>query len=497
MNYHQIKGLLIFFAAMGFAIWMGYAVAMEDYFLMAVVACTAIAVILLLMPGYIPLLAFGLLDPLAVPIPFIIGFPPLIPVLGICLLKYVLRRGLIKKSGTREISAMVLPFGIFFAWVFFRYCLNPVLPNVAGFGENVTGFRPYMNYAICFVLVFTVGRFIQSRADLVKLIRWLAGVSAFFLLLFVGLMFTRNFAVASVLNYLGVFVSVYDNGVFRFVVLPSFGLILISLALLPDLLVLRKSLRICLLLLGGAAVLLGGNRSGLAMAGAIIMVTPLLKKDFRRFSIIAIGTVLFFVGAYFLGETLGRSQQTGILRALALVSPQMAASTQASDTWEFREIRWRRALEEIRNHPWVGRGYGGVENAFIWNDWNSFEQARVEIDLASGGVHNGYIACALALGIPAALMFIGIFGWSIWHNAKLAMRIKAEDRQASSIHIFVCASLVGYMLSIYIGTDLNNPMIWFFLGLGVLMKRIRLAERVRSKVKASPPAAAVNAVGVV
>jgi hypothetical protein len=487
MNYNQVKALVIFAASIVFAIWMGYAIAEENYGLLMLGACATIATILLLMPGYAPLLAFGLLDPFNVPLPMIWGFPPLALVLGFCLLKYALRRGLAKNAKELRLSAFSPLFLVFFGWVVFRFCLNPTLPNLAGFGENTTGFRAYLNYGICFGLLFLLGRFVQTREEILRLTRWLVRISVFFIFLFTALMFTQSFTVASILTYLGLFVSNYENGIFRFVVLPGFGITLISLALVPQLFQVTRRLRISLLLLGVAAVVLGGSRNGLGMATAIMIVMPLLNRNYRRLGIILLATALFYVGAYFVGENLGSRSQTGVLRMLALVSPKMAESTQAMGTVEWREIRWRRAWEEIQNRPWVGRSYGGVQNAFVWANRADFEEASVEIDLAAGGVHNGYIACALAFGIPAALLFIYVLASAIWRNGRLAMTHSGKDPLSSGLHAFVCASLVAYALTIFVGTDLNNSMLWFFMGLGVLMERIRKIEQMSFSTSAVAP----------
>ncbi|MBA4147333.1 MAG: O-antigen ligase family protein [Verrucomicrobia bacterium] len=476
MNHNQIRALSLLIGAAFFAVCIGYSVAVEQYFLLALATCGVIGTILFLMPGYIPLLAFGLLTPFAIPLPFIWGFPPVLFVLLFCFLKKSFREGLARHTNQR-INVMIVPFWIFFGWIFIRYCMNPVLPNAAGFGENVTGFRPYLNYGICFALVATLGFFIRVRADISKMIRWMAWVSLFLVLLLVPLMFVRSMGVAAVLQYLGLYVDMYDNGVFRFVVLPFFGIILVSLSLLPELLQIRTTFRWFLLSIGGLAVVLGGSRSGLLMASAVVLVIPLLQRNFRKFTVILVAIGAFFTAAYFVGEKVGRGD-AAVLRVLALVSPKVAESTQAAGTWEFREIRWRRAWMEIQNRPLVGRGYGGVENAFIWSNWSNFEDARVEIDIASGGVHNGYIACALIFGIPAALLFIGILAWTIWRNAKMAMR-ETSDSFSKNIHAFVCVNLIAYALTIYIGTDLNNPMLWFLMALGVLMERVKRAKSSR------------------
>jgi O-antigen ligase len=396
-------------------------------------------------------------------------------VLGLCLLKRALRRGLAKSDGSRPIIPMTFGFWVFFGWVIFRYCLNPVMPNAGGFGENVTGFRPYMSYAICFGLVITLGYFIQSRSDLSKMIRWLAWISVLFILLLVPLMFTRSPAVANVLQYLGLYVIAYDNGIFRFVVLPGFGIIIATLALLPALFPLGRKYRIAAFATGVAAVILGGNRGSLLMLFAILCVIPLLKMHFARFAAILTATGMCLVTFHYVGES-GLVHNSGVLRILAVASPRVAQETGADYNVEWRKIRWSRAIEEIRNDPWLGRGYGGVQNAFLWSNWADFEEASMEIDLATGGVHNGYLACALAFGIPAALLFVLILAWAIWRNAKLAMRAGGRDPSLKELHAFVCANLIAYALAIYIGTDLNNPILWFFLALGILSERLRHAE---------------------
>ncbi|MFN7138627.1 MAG: O-antigen ligase family protein [Limisphaerales bacterium] len=471
MNYNQIRSLAFLAGAAAVAVCIGYAVAMEQYYFLALAAVGVVGTVLVLMPGYIPLLAFGLLTPFTVPLPFIWGFPPVLLVLLFCFFKKLFREGLIgTKERGKRLNVLILPFWLFFGWIFVRYCMNPVMPNASGFGENVTGFRPYLNYAICFGLVASIGYFIRSKSDMNKMIRWMTWVSLALVLLLVPLMFVRSFGVATVLQYLGLYVDMFENGIFRFVVLPFFGIILLSVSLLPELLNLRKSFRFLLMLIGIGAILLGGSRSGLIMATAVVLAIPLLRRNVRRFATILVAVIGFYCVGYFAGEAMSR-RDAGIFRVLALVSPKMAESTRAAGTWEFREIRWKRAWMEIQNRPFVGRGYGGVQNAFIWSDWTNFEEARIEIDIASGGVHNGYIACALIFGIPAALLFIGILGWAIWRNAKIAMR-RTNDRFTANVHAFVCVNLVAYALTIYIGTDLNNPMIWFFIAFGLLMEAI-------------------------
>jgi O-antigen ligase len=474
MNVFVLRSMAIMAIAAVLAIVTGYYITQTEYTaVLSLVGC-ALILFFAFRTSYIALLGFGLLDPFSVPLPFIWGFPPVLLILGICLFRQVLRGSIAQKKEVHPTNAVIPAFCIFFGWIFIRFCMNPTLPHLSGFGEDISGFRPFLNYGICFMVVFTLGRFIHSRSDVLKFARALTWTAGCLSILFIGLMFTRNVTIAGILQWLGLFISVYDNGLFRFIVLPGFGIVLITLAFLPRMFPAKRFTRVLILCLGLAAVVLGGSRSGLGMTIAILVATPLLKKNIPVFAATLGSIIILTITGYFVGATVSKQDQSGIFRVLALVSPDIAESTQATGTWEYRQLRWQRALEEIRNHPLTGRGYGGVENAYLFRDGYSWEEARIEIDLASGGIHNGYLACALALGIPAALLFIGLFSWGIWRNARLAWTSK--DPTIAQIHTFICVSLIAYALSIYIGTDLNNPMIWTLLGLGILTERITRRE---------------------
>src|SRR5207245_1264306 len=89
-----------------------------------------------------------------------------------------------------------LGFLVFFGWVALRYCMNPVMPNVSGFGQGVTGFRSYLNYGICFALVMFLPVFFTTREDVVRLFRWMGGISLFFILFLIPFVFSKSFVAA-------------------------------------------------------------------------------------------------------------------------------------------------------------------------------------------------------------------------------------------------------------------------------------------------------------
>jgi O-antigen ligase len=481
MSHRQATALLIFGSAIVLAICAGISIAEEDYMLLTLAVCAVGLALLIVTPGYVPLLAFGLLSPVALPLPFIVNFPFLLFALGILILKYWLERGLTIHRKFTPISTLNWACALFFVWVFLRYCINPSIPNLMGIGTNVTGFRAWLSYGLCFGLMFFLGRFVNNREGLLKLIVWMAFVSAFFAIAFLAATFSNNIRVASLLAYFGVYITQSEVGSIRFVVLPGFGLILLSLALLPNLLKLKWSMRICFVVLGVAAVFIGGNRSSFGGALISLITIPLLRRKFL-WATATVGFVLVVaVGGYFAGPTLSRLPHIGFLRPLALVSPDLAQATDAANTLEWREERWQRAIEEIQDHPLIGRGYGGVEDALAVGDAQETEELSKETSLATGGVHNGYLACSLALGIPAAVFFVFLLISQIITNAICAYGLEKEDPIVSEAHCWVCTFLLINAADVFIAADLNDPMIWFFMALGLFLIQLRMRERSERK----------------
>jgi len=491
MNPRQITALVTFGIAIFLSICAGISISLEDYGLLALAAGFTLWIVLVVMPGYIPLLVVGLLLPFSLPLPIVWNCPFLLIALGTCILKYWLERGLTHHKNLTSISSINWSCGIFFAWVFLRYCMNPSIPNMMGFGRSVTGFRSWLNYSLCFGVLFFLGRFVANRQGLFKLARWLAVVSIFFSVVLLVAAFSKSFSAALVLTYLGMYVTTFDNGFLRFVVLPGFGLSLLSFAMLPDLLKLKPLARSALVIIGICAIIVGGNRSSLGGAAIISLVILLLRRKFLLATAVTGVILAVSAGGYFGGAILSRLPQTGLLRAFALVSPALAESTGGDANMEWREVRWQRALEEIKKHPFVGEGYGGLENAFEFTDSAQMEETSQEMSLATGGVHNGYLASALALGIPASLFFIFILFGNIYFNANRALTLQKKDPVLGEAHCFVCANLVANSAGIFVASDLNDPMIWFYLAMGIFL--IRLQRRERKQAMAGQPAKAAPA----
>jgi O-antigen ligase len=459
---------------------------MQEYWLLWLAAGTIIFFGLVITPGYVPLLVIGLLMPFSIPLPIIWNLPFLFLALGTCIIKYWLERGLTIHKPFSPISTVNWSCGLFFTWVFLRYCMKPSIPNVMGFGRNVTGFRAWLSYALCFGVLFFLGRFVGNRQGLVKLIRWLVFASVFFTILLLAATFSKSMFVAEVFTYLGMYVTAFDNGFLRFVALPEYGLILFCLALLPNLLPVKRLVRLGTFAVSILAIILGGNRSSLGTALIIAIAVPFVRRRFLH-AAATIGAVLAIaIGGFLAGPILSQLPETGFTRALALVSPDLAKTTGGDNNMEWRELRWQRALEGIRQHPFVGEGYGGLENVSDSITAAQVEETSEEMSLATGGVHNGYLACALALGTPAALLFICILIHQIILNTCRAFSLCNQDLFLAEAHCFVCVYLLVDAAAMFIGSDINEPTMWFFIALGIFVGRLRRRESKKAIVSPAP-----------
>jgi O-antigen ligase len=255
----------------------------------------------------------------------------------------------------------------------------------------------------------------------------------------------------------------------------------LSLLFLPHLLKVSRLGWWCVFILAMTAIVLGGSRSGLASALITVTVILLLRRKFLQFSIIAGLAILVLGTAYFEGSALSQLSHGGLLRVFGLVSPDLAESTGGNDTLQWREDQWQRAWEAIKQQPLIGQGYGGVEDAFEFGAFGYNEETNTEVDLAIGGIHDGYLACALALGVPAALLFIFILGRQTFLNARRAYSLQKEDPVIAEAHCFICANIIATACGMLIGTDANAPTTWFYIAWGLFLFQLRSREQHRPK----------------
>jgi O-antigen ligase len=467
-----LKGVVILVLGGLVAILLGKMIGEGDYESLLLLCYLSLGIFVLTAPGYLPLLALGLLNPFVFPIPFVYSFPFLAVMFGVCVVKLIFRDALTHTEFRNYQPSLTFWITIFFGWVAMRYLMKPVMPNLSGFGASITGFRSYLSYGICFALLVGLPLFIKTREDVLRLFKWMAGLSVFFILIFVPLTFSKSLTVAMWLRWLGVFVTSFDNGWLRFVVLPGFGLTLITLTLLPTLLPLSKLWRRVLFCVGMAAVIMGGNRSSAIMAVVSVLVITLMRFQFRRFLAISAGLALFVGIGTFLGENIRVKSGFGFWRIMALTSKRVARQTEADGTWEWRKNLWNLAIREIEKNPLFGKGYGGLENAWVFSTVDEYQRAESDLGLASGGLHNGFLATTYALGIPSLIFFVIAYGQVLYRSGRQVVVLRNKDPVLADMQLFIFTNLSVILLHVYIGIDLNSPFIWFYVTLAILLTRM-------------------------
>jgi len=469
----QLKALISGAIALGLALFLGYAVAKENYFLLVAGVMGAVTLYAVVMPGYSLLLALAMLSPLNLPLPFVWNFPFVLLMLILCLVKYALQRALAPHTVPRIRPAMTWLVGIFFAWVVIRYLMDPVLPGVAvGRGNDVTGFRAYLNFFTCLFLLMTVSLYLGSEAQAVALVRAMVGVSAVFAILFVPLTLTKSMMVLDVLTAFGMFVTMYDNGWLRFVVLGVFGQLLVAGSMLPALVPIeRKWVRLGMFGFGMVAVILSGNRTSVVMVAMLVVTLAYLRRQRKLLGACVTGVLVFLAGSWYLGEHHRFSGGVGLYRFVTLVSGRAAEMTDAAQNVQWRRARWERAWYDIQREPWVGLGYGGLQRAFVYSNRMEYEAAAIEIDVAAGSIHNGYLASARALGIPAAVLFVVIVVVQGLREFREIRVWRDQHSVRAQLHMFTLANLMTMLLESYVGHGLNNHMVWLLVGMGISIRR--------------------------
>lgn len=492
-----IKKLIVAVTVGFLAIFLGITIADADYIYLAGLIYVAIGVAAVITPGTSALLALGLLAPFSLPLPVVQGFPFALLITLLCYLKLFLTRLLTQRGERLPTPRVHWLIGVFFAWVALRYAMNPALPNIAGIGSDVTGFRSYLHYGTSFILMLGMPWFLSDRSAIERFLRWCGILSLVFSILFILLSFTRSMGVVLLLNQLGMFVSTFDNGMLRFVTLPAFGLMLISLSLIPGIIDLSATQRKLYLAVGLLAVIWGGSRSGFLMLYVLMLAIAIGRRKLVQLAYwTAVFVACFFAFRYVGENLLPRQQNVGVLRILSIASDKVAARTDAAANTLWRQIRWERAVQEIRSRPLVGIGYGGLDRAFIFASREEYEQSRLEVDVASGNIHNGYLSAAMALGIPAGLVFLAILSRQLLIAAMRALRPRSEeDGFLSAYHTFCLAQIAVIAVAILIGMDINRAVVWWWIQFAALPNYLQVLKQ--KPVETPAPAKPLKAISPV
>ncbi len=423
-------------------------------------------------------LAFGALAPFAISLGPIHHIPPLALALAICTCAIGIKAAA-KNFPTRTTGRFAPLIAIFYLLLAVRYCMDPVLPGYAiGIGDDVTGFRSWLDHLIGFGCVLLLGFFITSLVMVKQLFRSLLAFSILFAVVALIIMLIPGMALTRTLASAGIAMGEFSNGWRRFLFLPSMGQFMIVGCLLPNLFATTRLQRSVLLILGIVSVVAGGNRgSALALLVIIGAIWVLKRKPAAVIALMACSIGLILLANVIVEQGWGKTL-TPWTRVMSAFSPSLSTEIGATSTVEWRIARWQRALEDIRTHPWLGMGYGGVRGYFrMMSDIaDSDPDLELERDVATGLTHNGYISSARALGIPITVLFILIMAARIRTHIKQARRYRADDKVFFEGHVFMCAYLVMMLFALMFGAETRYPTLWMFIALSLILERLKPDE---------------------
>ncbi len=430
------------------------------------------------------LLALGFSLPHNMPLPLIWAMPTYFIILSLCIAHKIVclstQRDKSFKFG-KNISIWIF---LFFGWVFFRYLQDPALPRLfASSDVGVTGFKSFFGYFACLVYILFLPILIDTKERFIKFLRWMAIFALFFIsVLSIGSL-TSSYELANIYQSIGFTPNYIPGSTLRFVALPNYGFLLISLIFLRDELRLRKVHILFMMGFGVTALVLGSNRTTILQLFAFIILILMLRGK-----IIALyASLVIFVSIlsvfYYVGENYTLPTKYQFVRVLSIASPKVSRETDAMSNIHWRLMRWERALEDIKENPVLGVGYGGMEGIFRLLSYTRIdEDMKIEMDLATGSSHNTLISGARALGIPAVVLFLAVWYVQVYYHFK-----KYRNKEIRDDYYHYASWLLPILLSLLISMqasyDLNSIRLWFFVGISELLKKFYFRDKTQSKMQ--------------
>ncbi len=192
---------------------------------------------------------------------------------------------------------------------------------------------------------------------------------------------------------------------------------------------LRRWLAAGLLALGVFAVVLTASRTGLA---SVVLLAVWGLAD-RRLSkparvLLCVAPLVYLVSWELMAKWATLTQQ-------AFGGSERLAETDISSS---RFAIWRDTLEMIRQQPWLGVGWG--EFNFAWTLTPLPQRPVAFFD----HTHNLPLQLAVELGLPLALLVMGLLLWALWQAAQRAWRTAGGLGTAQR-----CAVLMVVMIGLH------------------------------------------------
>jgi len=270
----------------------------------------------------------------------------------------------------------------------------------------------------------------------------------------------------------------FGNGWRRFVFLPYMGIFMVMAYFLPALFRTTPGQGRLLVTLGLVAIIAGGNRASVYSILIMLVLMWVIRRKFLALGAMSAAVIGMILLSNVVLQKGWVDSETPWSRVLSAVSPKMAVEIGVMDPVEWRLIRWKRAIEDIKQHPWVGTGYGGLKGYFrmLSDIQETSADLDVDRDLATGSTHNGYLSAARNLGIPITVLFVLIVVVRMRVHWCKANPRSHPDAVLSEAHIFLCAYLAMILAVMMTGAEIRVPSLWVFIVLSIIVERLDSAH---------------------
>jgi len=148
----------------------------------------------------------------------------------------------------------------------------------------------------------------------------------------------------------------------------------------------------------------------------------------------------------------------------------LSSATTAGDG---RFVLWRDALGVVAKHPLLGTGPDSYRLG--WYGARSLESVRLSgVTSITEDPHNVVLLLMATLGVPAALMAVGMIGATLYASAKSAFARK--ERPGQLVHAGWWSALLGLCAALFFGANTITATVMLFLAAAVVV-----APRVREQ----------------
>jgi O-antigen ligase len=433
-----------------------------------VVACTLCAA----SNNFPLLLAVGNWTPFSPGLPGYRSFPAIGIILIWMVLVLALRMSLTGTTSYRRSFSWTLV--LIFAWVPVRFLMNPIHKLGSGSGgAGVSGVAPYFAYVLAGGLVIFLGAVLTDRQKIIQYFRWCFPIV---LVVGVGLSIcafvpaTEPFLVA-----MGSFAAgdIGDN-IQRLVQLPGYGFFLVEVALCPSLFRLKWWQCLIVFGLGIFMIVLGGNRSALAVVPLAVPVILFLRRQSHAL-IVSLCAMVAIVGLVRITiSNMDEADIPPLMRSFGIFDQKIDDASGGNASAQWRYSVWQSGLEKIAEAPLAGRGYGNLPEHL--NAEQGMSSTDYETVLAAGLAHNGFISAAYGFGVPFAVALCVMIVWLFIKESIAALRTDKHDPVLRDLHALLAGMFISYPLFIYTAFDLSVTALWVYAAISYILGNIPKAE---------------------